>query len=300
MLSRQKWRQGGSHTDKSDEGDKTKDSKSSREEEGIEGEEEQIRKKFKKKSPSERSKVKGKVDLESLENLIKGFREETNQSLKGKQRRGEEVWERVKKFREKWEEWDQVWRKEKEKVWKKLEEIEKKQKATENERKYEVEKLEERMKKLECKNEVTKKGAGGESRGEKLKVVDENVSIEKERLKSRIREIEKKMESEEKMKRSRNIVIRGIKVDSETGREEVEKLLGEIGAEVHVGEIKGVGRKNGGKPSMYIVEMRNEEEKVNVLKRKKTLKGRKERIEEDLTCNERRRKWVMNQRAWGE
>ena len=73
------------------------------------------------------------------------------------------------------------------------------------------------------------------------------------------------------------MVIRGIKVDSETGREEVEKLLREIGAEVHVGEIKGVGRKNGGKPSTYIVEMRNEEEKVNVLKRKKALKGRKER-----------------------
>ena len=211
-----------------------------------------MRKKFKKKSPSERSKVKGKVDLESLENLIKGFREETNQSLKGMQRRGEEVWEEVKKVREKWEVW------------------------------------------------VTKKGAGGESGGEKVKVVDENVSIENERLKSRIREIEKKMKSEEKIKRSRNIVIRGIKVDSETGREEVEKLLGEIGVEVHVGEINGVGRKNGGKPSMYIVEMRNKEEKVNVLKRNKALKGKKERMEDDSTWNERRRKWVMNQRAWGE
>ena len=132
----EKWRQGGSQTDKSDEGEKTKDSKRSREEEGIEGGEEKLRKKLKKKSPSERSKVKGKVDLESLENLIKGFREETNQSLKGVQRRGEEVWEEVKKVREKWEEWDQVWRKEKDKVWKKLEEIEKKQKANENERKY--------------------------------------------------------------------------------------------------------------------------------------------------------------------
>ena len=67
-----------------------------------------------------------------------------------------------------------------------------------------------------------------------------------------------------------------------------------------MGEIKGVGRKNGGKPGMYILEMRIEEEKVNVLKRKKALKGRQERIEEDLTWNERRRKWVMNQRAWGE
>ena len=91
-----------------------------------------------------------------MENLIKGFREETNQSLKGVQRRGEEVW-------------------------KKLEEIEKKQKANENERKYEVEKLEERMKKLESKEEVTRKGVGGESGGEKVKVVDENVSIENER-----------------------------------------------------------------------------------------------------------------------
>ena len=63
--------------------------------------------------------------------------------------------------------------------------------------------MEERMKKLECKEEITKKGAGGESGREKVKVVDENASIEKERLESRIREIEKKMESEEKMKRSR-------------------------------------------------------------------------------------------------
>ena len=80
------WRQRGCHTDKSDEGDKTEDSKRSREEEGIEEGEEKLRKKFKKKSPSERSKVKGKVDLESLENLIKGFREKTNQSLKWMQR----------------------------------------------------------------------------------------------------------------------------------------------------------------------------------------------------------------------
>ena len=108
------------------------------------------------------------------------------------------------------------------------------------------------------------------------------------------------MEGEERMKRERNIILKGVKVWSGTGEEEVKNLMRDIGAQVRVEEVRNLVGKKGGKGSILLVKVGSEQEGKEVLEKKKRLKGREERIEEDLTWRERKRRWLIEQRSWEE
>ena len=78
--------------------------------------------------------------------------------------------------------------------------------------------LEERVRTLELRNEREGEVAGQkeEARGGEAGVNEEN-----ERLREGLREVKRRMEGEERIKRKRNIIIKGGKAGSGTGEEEV-------------------------------------------------------------------------------
>lgn len=76
-------------------------------------------------------------------------------------------------------------------------------------------------------------------------------------------------------------MIRGLEVRESRRREEAEKLLEDIDAKTKVIEVKKGNTEKG--KEMVILKLESEEQKWEVMKKKKSLKGRKERITEDLT-----------------
>lgn len=53
-----------------------------------------------------------------------------------------------------------------------------------------------------------------------------------------------------------------------------------------------------GRGGMFIVTLGSEDDRFVIMGEKKMLKGSNERIEEDMTWQERRRKWQIERWAW--
>lgn len=111
----------------------------------------------------------------------------------------------------------------------------------------------------------------------------------------RLRKIEKEGEMRERKERRRNSIVKGLEVKEGKKREIVENLLGDIGAEVKVEEISRVGGGKG--KEIWLVRLENDDQKREVMRKKKILKGRKEKIMEDLTWRERKMKWRLEEIA---
>ena len=78
----------------------------------------------------------------------------------------------------------------------------------------------------------------------------------------------------------------------------VRKLWERMGLEgVGVKEVARIGRVGGEGRGMVLVKLAGREEKRKVMEAKKKLKGGKERIEDDLTEEERRGKWKIEREA---
>jgi len=114
----------------------------------------------------------------------------------------------------------------------------------------------------------------------------------------KIKWIEKSMESREREKRRRNIIIKGMEAKEGKRREAVEEILEVIGAKVEIKEVRRIGEiTEKGRGEMMLVKLESEDQKWEVMAKKKNLKGRKERIAEDLTWRERRIRWKVGEIA---
>lgn len=105
--------------------------------------------------------------------------------------------------------------------------------------------------------------------------------------------MERKMERREREERRRNFIIRGATREG-TIKQAVEEVLEKIGAEGRVERVREL--KNGtvqGKERMIEVRMEDTEGKKEVMRRKRELRGRREKIEDDLTWKERRMQWKL-------
>ncbi|KMQ86086.1 hypothetical protein RF55_15041 [Lasius niger] len=133
--------------------------------------------------------------------------------------------------------------------------------------KEEIQGLEMRIQEMEGKLERKIKEGGSlvEGGGGGGKDMDEEMV-------NKIKEIEKKMELKEREERRNNIVIRSLEEDrgGQKGKREVWE--------------------GGG---MVVVKLGSREQKREVMEKKKRLKGRKIRIEDDLTWEERKVRWKI-------
>ena len=132
----------------------------------------------------------------------------------------------------------------------------------------------------------------GGNRREKKGVGEQEVEVSR-----KVREIERKLEMKEREERRENIIIKGLKKGDTSVEERVRELMGELKTEVEIRGVRIVGRREESKGEMVIVKLGSIEQKRRVLERKMVLKGRRERIEEDWTWEERKRQWRIGQIA---
>ncbi|XP_067215679.1 golgin subfamily A member 6-like protein 6 [Linepithema humile] len=131
-----------------------------------------------------------------------------------------------------------------------------------------------------------------EKEGEKKRKVGEEGKVE-----SRVRELEGKLERREREERKKNVIVKELKVGEGGRREAVERLMAEIGAKVEIEEMRGLGRNIERGTETLWVKLKKEEQKREVMRRKRELRGRKEIIREDLTWRERRMEWKLEEIA---
>ncbi|XP_029054302.1 golgin subfamily A member 6-like protein 6 [Osmia bicornis bicornis] len=146
----------------------------------------------------------------------------------------------------------------------------------------------------------------GRDLGGKMERVEENMRDLRKEVREEIQdaiekrkeeiggELEKKWERKEKEERRRNIIIRGTKVRREGMKEKAEEILQLTGVENAIEEVKEVGAGERGKEvSVMLLKIKSNELKRRIMENKKALKGREERIEEDLTWAERKTQWML-------
>lgn len=102
------------------------------------------------------------------------------------------------------------------------------------------------------------------------------------------------MERKKREERRRNVVIRGMEVK---GKERMEEVLGNIGAKVEIEEVKRLGGKASKRRKVVWMRLKSEDQKREVMERKKKLKRREQRILDDCTWKERRMKWKFEEIA---
>ncbi|XP_066596584.1 cilia- and flagella-associated protein 251-like [Prorops nasuta] len=196
---------------------------------------------------------------------------------KGMGRGMENIMEALNEIKGKIEGWEEG----KKEIIRKMEEVRGEIEKDRKEWRGELEDLKKKMQKMERKEkENRKEGGGKEERKEEGKELEE-----------RIKRLEWEKEKKDRENRKNNIVIWGMeKVEGSASemRKEVEGIMGVIGIREGVKGIKRVGGIGKGGRKGVIVEMKDWEVKKEVMKGKGRLRGRKERIEEDMTWEERR------------
>lgn len=214
--------------------------------------------------------------MELIREIKRGTKEKLDEIAKDmeKSRRREEERDRnykevKKEIKNICKDWESRWKREEEEVKKKLKILEVRQKEGENGVRKKVREVVRRVERLELRRE-DKDGESMACGGER-------------KMEGRMKELERKLEAQERNKRRNNIVIRGLKIKDEKGKEEIEKLLKEIEANVEVKEVKGIGGGEERIPRMWVVELGEEKEKWQVLEKKKNLKGKTIWIDLDRT-----------------
>lgn len=163
----------------------------------------------------------------------------------------------------------------------------------EREREWEEEKREMRgrIENLERKLEKLIKEGIGEEGKEGIGVAGEG------ELETKIKVIERKLERKEREDRRRNIVIRRVGMEKGDVRGGVEKILEKLGVDIKIESVKRVGIMTEGERGMAVVTLGSIEQKRQVMENKKKLRGREERIDDDLTWEERKVRWRLREIA---
>ena len=172
-----------------------------------------------------------------------------------------------------------------------------KRELEERERRWEVEKKEmkEKIKEVEKRIEevMLKNKASGVIEDNRGKGEGERRGEEMQKMEGKMSELEWRMEKKEREGRRRNIVIKGIREGTGEIKEGVEKLLKEIGVEGRIEEVRRLRVRGMERTGMAVVACGSMEMKKEVMEKKRGLKGRKERIEDDLTWRERKMMWRL-------
>ncbi|XP_036145349.1 trichohyalin isoform X1 [Monomorium pharaonis] len=113
----------------------------------------------------------------------------------------------------------------------------------------------------------------------------------------RMREVEVRLDKRERESRRNNIIVKGIKIGEGKVEETIKELWGEMGIEESLREVRRVGGVDREGRGMMLVKLGSLESKRRVMEAKKRLKGRRERIDDDLTREERRARWKIEREA---
>ncbi|XP_046492906.1 golgin subfamily A member 6-like protein 6 [Neodiprion pinetum] len=270
--------------------------KRKREEEGEKGEEEvdelqereRVFGKSRKvhRSPEGKTGEEGKAEGGGIQDMLRFIREELKIGLEEVKGQGRGIREEMEKIKGKMTRREEQWEVERGEMKEIIRDLGKRLEEVEERRGGEMERVKERLLELEKKSAE----GGGERQ------VQGNAEVAQVTI-DRLKEMEWAIESKEREERRGNIVVRGARLEKGREKEELKKILQLIGVEVEVKDMWEVGAKKGGEKGIWIARLGNREQKRQVMGRKSLLKGREERIDEDITWAERRMKWKLREIA---
>lgn len=108
------------------------------------------------------------------------------------------------------------------------------------------------------------------------------------------------MGGKEREKRRKNIIIKEIKVKEGNRKKAVEEVLIDIRVEARIEEVRKLGGNEERGTEMIWVKLENEEQRREILGKKRNLKGRRERIVENRGPNVEGKKDEMEVVGYGE
>lgn len=219
-----------------------------------------------KKGTDKGEEEEWKIVLERMEEMKRELREDIREEGKRQEKAFRKEMEEVKQDLRAIKEREEEWKREKDDLRKEMEDIGK------------------RVKELEI-NERTKGKAGCSSGGEDRVIED------------RVRELEDRLERTERERRKGNIIIRETMIKNDRRREAVEEIMEVIGAKVMIEQIRRLGGNKERGTEMLWVKLGSEEQRREVMLRKRNLGSRRERITEDMTWRERKMKWRLEEIA---
>lgn len=106
-------------------------------------------------------------------------------------------------------------------------------------------------------------------------------------MEKRMREIGRKWERKDREKRRRNVIVKGIKTEDKQIEKAVRKLLNVKGLEGEVQWIKELENRKEDGGGMAAVRMKEGAGKREIMLKNRKVRGWRERIEDDLTFEER-------------
>lgn len=86
----------------------------------------------------------------------------------------------------------------------------------------------------------------------------------------------------EREERRRNIVIKGVVVKDVKRKEAVEEMMKVLRVKADMEEVRRLGEERRG-GEMLLVKLKGKEQKREIMRRKRELRGRREKIVEDCT-----------------
>lgn len=155
----------------------------------------------------------------------------------------------------------------------------------------EKEKIRECMKRLEKRIEELEV-ARRDGKGFKERRIECREGIE-----DRIKEVKRRLEFQEREKRRRNILIKGIEVKEGKRREAIEGILRVMEAKVDIAGYKRIEGESGKGKEMIWVRLGSEEQRREISTKRGSLRGREEKIVEDWTWKERKMRWKLEEIA---
>lgn len=156
----------------------------------------------------------------------------------------------------------------------------------------EVRELRRRLNKIESEREEIRKEKEKREETRKSKI---NKKIKTEIIK---KNLEKWKEEEERQKRKRNIIIKGVDKKEKGIEEIVAELWRVMEVKGKTEEIRKIGKGDKKGRNMILVKMENKEGKIEVMRKKNKLRERTERIQDTWTWIERAMQWRLI--AWEE
>lgn len=148
-------------------------------------------------------------------------------------------------------------------------------------------------------------GVEDKRRREEWKGLEERVKLEgkgkgeregSKDMEERIRKIERICDRKERQQRKRNIVIKRYKDEREL-KSKIDEIFKKIGAKVEIDGIKEIKTSREDWGGLAVVSLKSEEDRREVLRKKKGLKGENIWIKEDLTWKERQSRWKLKEVA---
>lgn len=218
------------------------------------------------RSPQKEKKVE---EIDELAKIILG--------MEGK------LGEKLESFKEEFRMWkteqqkrEEVWRREREELMEEVRELKRRLDKIENEREEARREIAEQ--KEERKNSTDK--------GKETEIIRKSLEIWKE--------------NEERQKRRRNIIIKGVDKEGKSAEEIVTELWGVMEVSSKTEEISELGKRDKKGKRMILVKMKEREGKTEIMKNKRKLRERNEKIQDDWTWKERSMQWNLEKIAWEE